>query len=153
MTFVFDVCVDVYTAPASCPIVVDGIALFTKKAILFGSDGNVKRFTSTGHRMQQFAGRQCRKESAQSGLPGSGSRRALCTGLRYTSCCCPGYQIPDDICERFGGDFDTECSRSIFVTIGAVFHCTNRPQRTNADSGLRFLHSGKGMHARKRQSF
>jgi hypothetical protein len=47
MTFAFDICLDAYTAPATCPIKVNGIALFTKKAILYGSDGDVKVFTST----------------------------------------------------------------------------------------------------------
>ncbi|WOC33082.1 MULTISPECIES: hypothetical protein [Caproicibacterium] len=117
MTFVFDVSLDVYTAPASCPIVVDGIALFTKKAILYGSDGNVKVFTSDG--------------SCDPTESGSGSRvtpKAVCqvaqpVGLSARICdtrpgCCPSFKIPDDICERFGGDFDFECSRSVYVTIG-----------------------------------
>ena len=118
MTFVFDVCVDVYTAPASCPIVVDGIALFTKKAILFGSDGNVKRFTSTDTECSNSPDANVGKS-----LPKAVCQVADPVGLSARVCdtrpgCCPGYQIPDDICERFGGDFDTECSRSIFVTIG-----------------------------------
>ena len=118
MTFVFDVCVDVYTAPASCPIVADGIALFTKKAILYGSDGNVKMFTSTGNDCPQATdasnGRALPKAACQVAEP-VGLAARVCDTRPGSS---PDYQIPDDICERFGGDFDMECSRSIFVTIG-----------------------------------
>ena len=46
MTFFFDVCVDVFCAPATGPIPVNGIAIFNKKVILYGSEGNVKMFSS-----------------------------------------------------------------------------------------------------------
>ena len=115
MTFVFDVSLDVYTAPASCPIVVDGIALFTKKAILYGSDGNVKVFTSN---------KNCdMNENNNQTLPKAVCQVAEPVGLSARDCdsrpgTCPGFKIPDDICEHFGGDFDFECGRSVYVTIG-----------------------------------
>ena len=122
MTFVFDVSLDVYTAPASCPTVVDGIALFTKKAILYGSDGNVKIFTSDSCCPGPCPG-------PDAGGPGSRAMpKAVCqvaqpVGLSARVCDsrpgpCPGFRIPDDICERFGGDFDFDCGRTVFVTIG-----------------------------------
>lgn len=46
MTFFFDVCVDVFCAPATGPIPVNGISIFNKKVILYGSEGNVKMFSS-----------------------------------------------------------------------------------------------------------
>ena len=46
MTFFFDVCLDVFCAPASGPIAVNGISIFNKKVILYGSEGNVKMFSS-----------------------------------------------------------------------------------------------------------
>lgn len=116
MTFVFDVCLEVYTAPASCPMVLDGIAMFTKKAILFGSDGCVKRFSS-GSDCEECEQGSCKV------LPKAIVQVAQPVGLSARVCdcrpgCCPKYQIPQEICERFGGDFDTECSRSVYVTIG-----------------------------------
>ncbi|ARP51246.1 hypothetical protein B6259_02880 [Ruminococcaceae bacterium CPB6] len=117
MTFAFDVGLDVYTAPATCPIAVNGVALFTKKAILYGSDGDVKVFTSSdgpcrpGHNVGSRA------------LPKAVCQVAQPVGLSARVAdarpgCCPGYKIPDELCEHFGGDFDFECGRSVFVTIG-----------------------------------
>lgn len=47
LTFFFLVNLDVYTAPHSCPTQISGICCFSKKVILFGSDGNVKVFSNT----------------------------------------------------------------------------------------------------------
>ncbi len=44
MTFFFLVTLDVFTAPHTCPVCVNGICNFNKKVILFGSEGNVKIF-------------------------------------------------------------------------------------------------------------
>ena len=46
MTFFFDVVVDVYASPASHPCTIDGLAVFNKKVILYGSEGAVKVFAS-----------------------------------------------------------------------------------------------------------
>ena len=45
MTFFFDVSLDLFRAPASGPIAVHGISIFSKKVILYGSEGNVKMFS------------------------------------------------------------------------------------------------------------
>lgn len=46
MTFYFKVTVAAYTTPGTRPTRVEGLAVFTKKAILFGSDASVKTFTT-----------------------------------------------------------------------------------------------------------
>ena len=46
LTFFFLNDLDVYTAPNSCPTQVSGISSFSKKVILYGSDGNVQVFSS-----------------------------------------------------------------------------------------------------------
>lgn len=46
LTFFFLITLDVFTAPHSMPTCVRGIALFSKKVILFGSDGNVRIFSN-----------------------------------------------------------------------------------------------------------
>lgn len=46
MTFFFDVCLDLFCAPASGPVIVSGISIFNKKVVLYGSEGNVKMFNS-----------------------------------------------------------------------------------------------------------
>ena len=46
LTFFFLLGFDIYTAPHSCPQYIRGISSYSKKVILFGSDGNVKVFSS-----------------------------------------------------------------------------------------------------------
>ena len=46
LTFFFLLKFDIFTAPNTCPQTVCGVAWYNKKVILFGSDGNVKIFTS-----------------------------------------------------------------------------------------------------------
>ncbi len=49
LTFFFLLDFDLYMSPNSCPVAVKGISSFSKKVILFGSDGNVKVFSSVNH--------------------------------------------------------------------------------------------------------
>lgn len=46
ITFYFKLCFDTYAAPCTTPQVAVGFAQFSKKCILYGSDGNVKVFVS-----------------------------------------------------------------------------------------------------------
>ena len=45
-TFYFLCCCEVYTAAGAVPTTVTGLAVSTKRVVLFGSDGSVKRFSS-----------------------------------------------------------------------------------------------------------
>lgn len=46
VTFYFSVCCEVYTGAGALPATVNGLATFAKRVVLYGSDGNVKTFTS-----------------------------------------------------------------------------------------------------------
>ena len=46
ITFFFKVTVAAYQSPAASPICVEGLATFSKKVILFGSDASVKTFST-----------------------------------------------------------------------------------------------------------
>lgn len=46
MTFFFDVAVDLFGGPSSCPVPINGVSIFNKKVVLYGSEGNVKMFAS-----------------------------------------------------------------------------------------------------------
>ena len=48
ITYTFNVTLDTYVTASTTPTVVEGTAVFTKKVILFGSEGNTKTFTNTG---------------------------------------------------------------------------------------------------------
>ena len=119
MTFFFDVCLDVFCAPASGPIAVNGISIFNKKVILYGSEGNVKMFSSDCELEDlnyQNVTRILPKATVQVAEPIALSAR-LCDscGCGCESCC----RIPECICRRFGGEFETGAKcRSVYVTIG-----------------------------------
>ena len=41
MTFFFDVTVELFGGPSSCPMPVSGVSVFNKKVILYGSEGSM----------------------------------------------------------------------------------------------------------------
>ena len=122
LTFFFLVDVDVYTAPHTCPAVVHGICFYNKKAILYGSEGNVKTFTN-----DFVADDDCGRRS----VGGGNSPRcvvqcvdpiALSAKLGCVRSCCelPGY-IPSSVAAAIGGTIDTSlCAdgRTVFATLG-----------------------------------
>ena len=50
MTFFFDVKLSAFSSPYAQPTDVEGVATFTKRSILFGSEGNVKIYSSDSNR-------------------------------------------------------------------------------------------------------
>ncbi len=119
MTFFFDVCLDVYCTPAASPVTVNGISIFNKKVILYGSEGNVKMFSSD-YKLDELD-----EQSAVSKvLPKATVQVADPIGLAARICECPCHpepccRIPECICHRYGDDFDTSGkSRVVYVTIG-----------------------------------
>ncbi len=49
LTFFFIIGVEVFTSAHGCPTELKGVAIFNKKVILFGSDGNVRSFSNYNH--------------------------------------------------------------------------------------------------------
>ena len=118
MTFFFNVCLDLFGGTASCPVPVDGVAIFNKKVVLYGSEGNVKLFTS-GCSMEDLQAEDARvlpKATVQVAQPVALSAR-LC---EQNACGCEPYcRIPECICQRYGGDFDGCPQKNVvYVTIG-----------------------------------
>ena len=119
MTFFFNVCLDVYSLPSGGPVIVSGVSVFNKKVILFGSEGNVKMFSSDLNcdevDAQLTSGRVLPKATVQVAEPIGLSAR-ICD--RPMGCCDACCRIPDSICQRFGGQFETNTCRNVYVTIG-----------------------------------
>ena len=118
MTFFFDVCLDLFGGTASCPVPINGVAIFNKKVVLYGSEGNVKLFTSgcSIDDVQAEDARVLPKATVQVAQPVALSAR-LC---EHSACGCEPYcRIPESICQRYGGDFDS-CPQknTVYVTIG-----------------------------------
>lgn len=122
LTFFFVVALDVFTAPHTCPVCIKGVCFYNKKAILYGSEGNVKTFTN-----EYVADDGCNRRT----VSGGNAPRCVVQAVdpiplsaRVSECRCacdlPGY-IPAGIASVVGGCIDP-CSdpdnKSILVTLG-----------------------------------
>lgn len=118
MTFFFDVTLDVFTAPGSNPVQVDGLSIFNKKVILYGSEGSVKIFSSECSvdelDIQNSLNKNMPKATVQVAKPIALSAK-LCDCVNLVN---PPCRIPDRICQCFGGEFITSTSRGVFVSLG-----------------------------------
>lgn len=120
ITYYFKVLIDVYSAPCSAPETVCGLTTFTKKCILYGSEGNVKVFTSDRHN-------ECDKIPHYSSTAPRAKVQVvdpICLDLRLCSpkdCfdCMPEKGIPHSIEALFDGQF-IPCSdeKAVKVTLG-----------------------------------
>lgn len=118
MTFYFKVTLDVFAAQPSGCTVVSGVSVFNKKVILFGSEGNVKMFSSGGDG-------GCRDPQSSRVMPKATVQVAEPIALSAKLCeCAPQYfepcsRIPDSIREMYGGEFATGPQlRTVYATIG-----------------------------------
>lgn len=118
MTFFFDVCVDVFCSLTNYPISIDGISVFNKKVVLYGSEGNVKLFNSDMGADQTLPSdyrKTLPKAVVQVAEPIALSAK-LCHHLPNCDACCT---IPDCICERFGGELERGVMKKhVYATIG-----------------------------------
>ena len=122
ITFFFAVYIDVFTAPCTPPTTVAGLCVFSKKAILYGSEGSVKVFSS------EFSADTDRQLPPVTTNPTAKVQVAqpLCLDARLCRpCdCCNNIQdaqngIPSSVSNYFGGTFGQQNSaRAVRVTIG-----------------------------------
>lgn len=121
MTFFFEISFDACMSPASAPVSVCGLSVFSKKVILYGSEGSVKVFSSDIAIDEADA-----QGSFHKNLPRATVQVAEPIGLSSTICeinpnCCvePQCRIPSCICQRYGGDFVCSgVSKIVKATIG-----------------------------------
>ncbi len=126
ITYYFKVCLDVFCGHTSAPTMVEGLATFSKKCILYGSEGNVKVFSS------EFA---CGDIDEQLDMVSTNPRAKVQTvdpicldaKLRKThECChidpcCKPSRIPRCVCRCFEGDFESyekDAEKAVTVTLG-----------------------------------
>ncbi len=119
MTFFFDIELDVFTVPIAMPICVKGLSMFNKKVILYGSEGNVKIFSSDFRLddpdIQGAPVKNLPKATVQVAKP-IGLAAKLCQRCEP---CVPSCRIPHSICDRYGGKVPCEKGeKDVFVTIG-----------------------------------
>lgn len=123
LTFFFAVTLDVFTAGSQRPETVTGLSVFSKKCILYGSDGNVKIFSS------EFAENE---GDFQYPMVSSNPRakiqvaEPLCLDAKLCRVCDCCNNLPDiascvpvTIRRRFCGDFcNINTDKAVRVTIG-----------------------------------
>lgn len=122
LTFFFLLEFDVFTAPHSCPQCIRGISSFSKKVILFGSDGNVKIFSNT-MREDEHCDSQTRRTTnmpkcvvqAVDPIPLSARIGEIRDCYENVRC------IPKSICDCIGGNVVTDLKGgdpTVYVTLG-----------------------------------
>lgn len=124
LTFYFLLDFDLYMSPNTCPTEIKGISVFSKKVILYGSDGNVKVFSSRENTQKPW---DCRTTAQRSGNaprcvvqcvdPVVLSSRICEVHDCYENICC----IPQGVCDCLGGNVVTSLPNgtpTVFVTLG-----------------------------------
>ena len=125
LTFFFEIQLEVYSGHGVPCTIVCGVSVFQKKVILYGSEGNVKVFCSefvpNQHDQQEMPARNMPRCCVQIADPIILSARVVdaCDCGCKCDCCCSCCNIPDCICERYGGHFcDGRDGKLVLVTIG-----------------------------------
>lgn len=119
LNFFLDVCLDVFTPQTACPTIVHGVCMANKRVILFGSEGNVKMFTSGCHPedpdVEMSTGKVLPKATCQVSEP-IGLSAKICDRPPQGSDVCG--KIPDSVGSLYGAEFDYSNTHAIYATIG-----------------------------------
>lgn len=118
ITFFFKVTLSVYTSPACPPATICGVASFSKKVILYGSDGNVKVYSSTDPR------NCCEHDNTNMPKASVHVVDPMCLDSKLAECGCGrpcdcNVSLPQSVCNRFDGDFSCcKPQKMVLITIG-----------------------------------
>lgn len=119
MTFYFDVSLDAFMAPNALPMPVKGLTVFSKRAVLFGSEGSVKVFTSDNCNDSDGINvpiQSSPKATVQVAEPVPLSARLA---EKRKPIQLPPCRIPECIVRRYGGEFvRDEADKEVLVSIG-----------------------------------
>lgn len=119
LTMFFRITLEAVLSPITPTQPVCGVAVFNKKIILYGSDGNVKVYTSDKDRFGKSIGRNASPKAIAQVADPIGLSARICDGP--VNCCdtCGSCGIPEGIRSTFNGSFDqVECVRVVLATIG-----------------------------------
>ncbi len=117
ITFFFEVKLSAYTTPLTPPVNVKGVSIFSKKVILYGSEGSVRVFTSECGRQEE----RCQ----DNGLPKASVQCVdpVCLAVRLVEKCdCypePICEIPNAVSNNFEGLFaGVRPEKAVYITLG-----------------------------------
>lgn len=122
LTFFVKVCLDVFSCPSAPPTTIEGLVTFSKKCILYGSEGNVKIFTSNyvcdGSDEQNPMTNTNPTAKVQTVDPIILDARIcrVCECCNTMGDCCDN--IPKHICRCFEGNFGNYSEKAVKVTLG-----------------------------------
>ncbi len=122
LTFFIKVTLDAITCPSAQPQTLEGLVTFGKKCILYGSDGNVKIFTSRTNYHDcdddmpiSNTNPRAKVQCVEPIVLGAEICR-VCDCCNTMGDCCDA--LPTSICNCFEGRFGCSCERAVKVTIG-----------------------------------
>lgn len=122
LTFFFLLEFDVFTAPHSCPQCVRGISSYSKKVILFGSDGNVKIFTNKMNDDECCDTKTRRSDNMPKCVVQAVDPIPLSARIGQIHDCYENVRcIPKSICDQIGGNVVTDLHKgdpTVYVTLG-----------------------------------
>lgn len=119
ITFFFCVTLDVFSSPSTAPQQVEGLCISDKKVILYGSEGNVRVFssdmTADDYDAQNMPVRSLPTANVQVAKP-----IALAVSVKDKKhCCCkPNHKIPNAVLQRIGGNISEGGERVVLATLG-----------------------------------
>ncbi len=125
VTYYFKVCLDVFCGQGN-PTMVEGLATFSKKCILYGSEGNVKVFSSefscgdVDEQLDMVTTNPRAKVQTVDPICLDAKLCRVCDCCHNDSCCKPS-RVPKNVCRCFNGDFETyekEPEKAVLVTLG-----------------------------------
>ena len=113
---------DVYLNAPAVPTTVKGVASFTKRVILFGSEGSAKIFSNDRIRENNFDRQLNEKTNMPRVVVQAVDPVALDVKIcEVKNCCDPHFTVPECICNYIGEKIRTECSdgtKAVYVTLG-----------------------------------
>lgn len=118
MTYFFEVTLDVFTTPCTAPTPVNGLCIADKKVILYGSEGNVRIFSS-----DLSADEYDIQNSPSCSLPTANVQVARPIPLAATlkeKCPCHRLprKIPTSVTAQLGGDIADSGEKVVLATLG-----------------------------------
>lgn len=118
MTLFFNVCIDVFMTPGSAPQTITGLSVYSKKAILYGSEGSVRSFSSELS-CDEFDTQKPSKRNLPTATVQVAKPIALSAKLKHNCGACPvPCKIPSCVCTCVGGEPTCSGNNSVFATIG-----------------------------------
>lgn len=118
MTLFFKVCLDVFCSPGAQPQTITGMSVYSKKAILYGSEGSVRVFSSELS-CDEFDTQNPSTRNLPSATVQIAKPIALSAKLKHNCKQCPvPCKIPCCVREHLGGEPTNIGENSVFATIG-----------------------------------